>query len=80
MLTARFSKFRSTNKLYHDHLFSESKQIKEVRCLKHNSQIVLYCFTDSKLLCSACVFGSNEHAKHRINEATSFRAQLEEDI
>jgi hypothetical protein len=75
-----FEKMKNFNETYHSNLLGEDKLIVEVRCLEHNSAIILYCHHDHKLVCSNCVFGGENHKRHHITEAVKSTGFIDADI
>ena len=65
--------------MIHNELTKEGT-IKEVKCLRHNSAIILFCKNDSKLLCSSCAFGTTHHNKHKMQEARLMSANVDENL
>ena len=52
----------------------------EVRCMRHQSSIIIYCLHDRQLLCPNCVFTDATHKKHRVIEAIKAASEVDKDI
>jgi len=51
----------------------------QLRCMKHNNTLSLYCLTERRILCVNCIFGVTKHRTHKIMPLRDSENYINED-
>jgi len=78
-ISEQLEKMKSFHTMCHQDLANADGVI-DLRCIEHNSSIILYCQDDHKLVCSNCVFSTQNHKKHQIMDAIKATSFIEADL